>query len=298
MGARPHMLTSSIRQTLAREGMTASIQTRIRSGLGINNPICIYEMCQKLGAKVQFVDISMEGMYRRSGRPLILLSSRRPVPRRAFTCAHELGHHVFKHGSTVDELYDERSKEDRDRPEEVQANSFAAFILMPTIGVRNAFAVRGITVKRASPAQIFAIACNFGVGYSTLVAHLAYGIGDLTAARAEELRTASPKSIRAQMLGFESQRPLVVADEHWNASTLDLEVGSNVLLPTKVTVSEGILEARGTYGANTLYEAVRPGIRQAIGPSPWATFIRVSRNEYIGLAAYRHLEDNDSEDEE
>src|SRR3546814_6969436 len=44
------------------------------------------------------------GMYQRAPPPRIHLSARRPLPRRAYNCAHELGHHVFAHGSSIDEL--------------------------------------------------------------------------------------------------------------------------------------------------------------------------------------------------
>jgi Zn-dependent peptidase ImmA (M78 family) len=298
MGARPLMLTPTNRRLLSREGMMAAIKTRMQVGMSANDPLCIYELCEKLGIKVRFVDINVEGVYRRGTDPRIMVGARRPVPRRAFTCAHELGHHVFGHGSTVDELEDERSKDDSERPDEILANSFAAFTLMPTVGVRHAFASRNIVVDKATPAQTFAVACNFGVGYATLVNHLAYGINDLSPARATELLKSSPKAIRAQLLGKSSDAPLVVADTHWNAKTLDLEVGSSLLLPKDVSVAEGAVKKVAELGSQVLYRAVATGVRRAHGPNGWASFIRVCRAKYVGMAAYRHLEDNDDEDDE
>lgn len=298
MGARPHMLTPTNRRSLSREGMMAAIKTRMQFCMGANAPLCIYELCEKLGIKVRFVDINIEGMYRRGKDPRIMVAARRPVPRRAFTCAHELGHHVFGHGSTVDELEDDRSKDDSERPEEILANSFAAFTLMPTVGVRHAFASRNILVNKATPAQIFAVACNFGVGYATLVNHLTYGINDLSPLRAMELLRSSPKTIRLELLGRSSDTPLVLADAHWNAKTLDLEVGSSLLLPNDFSVEEGVVEKVAEVGLHVRYRAVATGVRRAYGPNGWATFIRVCREKYVGMAAYRHLEDNDDEDDE
>jgi Zn-dependent peptidase ImmA (M78 family) len=292
------MLTPTNRRSLSREGMMAAIKTRMQFGMSANDPLCIYELCEKLNIKVRFVDINVEGMYRRGKDPRIMVAAQRPVPRRVFTCAHELGHHVFGHGSTVDELEDERSKDDSERPEEILANSFAAFTLMPTVGVRHAFASRNIAVNKAAPAQIFAVACNFGVGYATLVNHLAYGIDDLSPMRASELLKSSPKTIRAQVLGRSSDAPLVVADAHWNAKTLDLEVGSDLLLPNDISVADGVVEKVAEVGSHFLYRAVATGVRGAHGPNGWATFIRVCRERYVGMAAYRHLEDNDDEDDE
>ena len=34
----------------------------------------------------------------------IFISSLRPTGRQHFTCAHELGHHIFNHGMKIDEL--------------------------------------------------------------------------------------------------------------------------------------------------------------------------------------------------
>lgn len=298
MGARLPMLTSANRRSLLREGMMAAIQTRLQLGMSANEPLCIYELCHKLGIKVRFVDINVEGMYQRGADPRIMVAAKRPVARRAFTCAHELGHHVFGHGSTVDELEDERAKNDSERPEEILANSFAAFTLMPTVGVRHAFASRHLVASKATPVQIFCIACNFGVGYATLVNHLAYGINDISPLRANELLKSSPKSIRAQLLGKPSDAPLVVADAQWNAKTLDIEVGSHLLLPKTIAVNEGVVETIADYGSQVLYRAVATGIRRAHEANGWATFIRVCREKYIGMAAYRHLEDNDDEDDE
>jgi Zn-dependent peptidase ImmA (M78 family) len=292
------MLTPTNRRSLSREGMMAAIKTRMQFGMGANDPLCIYELCDKFGIKVRFIDINVEGMYRRGKAPRIVVAARRPVARRAFTCAHELGHHVFGHGSTVDELEDERSKDDSERPEEVLANSFAAFTLMPTVGVRHAFASRDILLSKATPAQVFSVACNFGVGYATLVNHLAYGINDLSPIRAAELLRSSPKSIRAELLAETSGAPLVVADMHWNAKTLDLEIGSSLLLPNDVKVADGVVEKVAEVGSHARYRAVATGVRRAHGPNGWATFVRVCREKYEGMAAYRHLENNDDEDDE
>jgi len=144
---------------------------------------------------------------------------------------------------------------------------------------------------------MFNIACNFGVGYATLINHLAYGIDDLSPLSANELLKSSPKSIREQLLGKSSTAPLVVADAQWNAKTLDLEIGSHLLLPKATKVADGVVEPINDLGEYTLYRAVATGMRQAQGPQDWATFIRVCRERYVGMAAYRHLENNEDDDE-
>lgn len=292
MGARPLPLSLSSRRTLSTQGMHESIRARAKTDAGLTGPLCIYKLCEAHGVVVRFVDVNMEGMYQRSATPRIFISSLRPVARRAFNCAHELGHHLFGHGSTVDQLYEERSKEDRDQPNEILVNAFAAFALMPTLGLRDAFTRRKLNPGQATPEQLFAVASNFGVGYSTLVNHMAYGVETISPLRANELLKSSPKTIRASLLGAPTDAPLVVADEHWNANTLDLEVDALVLLPTGVSVDATVLAPKGTAGSMELFQALAPGIRRAtVLGTQWATFIRVSRKRYVGLAKYRHLED-------
>lgn len=292
MGARPLPLSLSSRRTLNTQGMHESIRARAKTDAGLTGPLCIYKLCEAHGVVVRFVDVNMEGMYQRSATPRIFISSLRPVARRAFNCAHELGHHLFGHGSTVDQLYEERSKEDRDQPNEILVNAFAGFALMPTLGLRDAFTRRKLNPGQATPEQLFAVASNFGVGYSTLVNHMAYGVETISPMRANELLKSSPKTIRASLLGAPTDAPLVVADEHWNANTLDLEVDALVLLPTGVSVDATVLAPKGTAGSMELFQALTPGIRRVTVPgTQWATFIRVSRKRYVGLAKYRHLED-------
>lgn len=297
MGARPLALSHSIRRTLTTQGMNESIRARAAAGVGLTGPVCVYKLCDAHKVGIRFVDVNMEGMYQRAAQPRIFLSSLRPVPRRAFNCAHELGHHVFGHGSTVDRLYEERSKEDRDQPNEVLVNAFAAFTLMPTLGVRDALSRRKLDARTATSRDLYAIACNFGVGYTTLVNHLAYGIEDMPRLRASEMLKSSPKSIRAAVLGQPTNDSLVIADEHWTSGTLDMEVGSYLLAPRGMEVDEAFLVPIQFLGPLALFRATTPGIRRAHVPgSDWATFVRVSRKRYVGLAKYRHLEDLDDEE--
>lgn len=86
------------RRTLATQAMQAAVATRARAKLDQIGPICIYRLCETLGVAVRFNNINMEGQ--RGLAPRIHLSARRPLPRRAYNCAHELGHHVFGHGSS------------------------------------------------------------------------------------------------------------------------------------------------------------------------------------------------------
>jgi Zn-dependent peptidase ImmA (M78 family) len=200
------------RRTLAIQAMQAAAATRAKAKLDQISPICIYGLCETLGVSVRFNNINMEGMYQRGVPPRIHLSARRPLPRRAYNCAHELGHHVFGHGSSVDELREDAKADPWEDPKEFLADTFAGFILMPIIGLRRAFSVRGWTPETATPAQLFSIACQFGVGYKTLLTHLSTGVNMLPRGRATVLQRVKPKALRAEILGVVTPEPLVVAD--------------------------------------------------------------------------------------
>jgi hypothetical protein len=277
--------------------MLASLDARARAGLDLQGPICVYALCEALGVTVRFAPIaSMEGMYVRTPAPRIHLSAFRPLPRRAYTCAHELGHHVFSHGSTIDELREETKASPWEDPKEFLADTFAGFLTMPTLGLRRAFAARGWKLETAGPRQVFAVSCEFGVGYAALVTHMAYGVGMIPRGRAAGLRRATPKTIRADILGDLSPEPLVVADEHWASPTLDAEVGTQLLLPAGTRIAGSVAEHQRDLPAGRLFRAERPGIAQASVPGTlWAIFVRVSRRSYVGLARFRHLEDDPDE---
>lgn len=288
------------RRALATQAMQAAAETRAKGKLDQASPICIYGLCETLGVQVRFNNINMEGMYQRGLPPRIHLSARRPLPRRAYNCAHELGHHVFGHGSSIDELREDAKVQPWEDPKEFLADTFAGFILMPIIGLRRAFSIRGWTTESATPAQIFAIACEFGVGYATLLTHLSVGVNMLSRGRANALRRVSPKALRMDILGAMTSEPLIVADRHRGAPTLDAEVKTLLLLPPRSEATGGGLAFDRDLASGRLFRAVKPGVFQ-VTADDWAVFVRVApiqKSEpygYLGLAQYRHLEEDPDE---
>lgn len=195
------------------------------------------------------------------------------------------------------QLPDNRPWED---PKEFLADTFAGFILMPIIGLRRSFSVRDWTPETATPAQIFTIACEFGVGYATLLTHLSAGVNMLSRGRAAVLQRVTPKALRMDILGALTPEPLIVADRHRTAPTLDAEVKTLLLLPPGTEVTGDGLAVERYLAAGHLFRAMKPGIFQA-STGDWAVFVRVApiqKNEpygYVGLAQYRHLEEDSDE---
>ena len=288
--------TRSSRRALATQAMQAAMKTRAKAELDQHSPICIYRLCEELGVTVRFNNINMEGMYQRGAPPRIHLSALRPLPRRTYNCAHELGHHVFGHGSSIDELREDAKQHPWEDKKEFLADTFAGFMLMPITGLRRAFAARGWTPKTATSAQLFMVACDFGVGYGTLLTHLSVGVKMISQSRAAALRRVTPKALRARILGALTPEPLLLTDHHRAAPTLDAEVNTLLLLPLGSQIQgENLVHERDLVNGS-LFRAVRPGIVQAkAAMDSWAIFVRVAPESYVGLAQYRHLEDEADE---
>ncbi len=290
MAARKTANTHFCRQTSANMAAKQATSVRVRLGIEQHLPVCIYDVCDKLGVTVRFIDNNMEGMYEKNARPKIYLSSKRPLARRVYNCAHELGHHEFGDGSSIDELKEDAERPSWEDPKEFKADSFAAHLLMPTIGLRGAFNSRGLEIQTATSEQIYVIACDFGVGYTTLVTHLSVGLRLMNSIRAAELKKVSPKQIRSRLLGQKTASPLIVAGAKRLNPRVDAEVGTLIMLPKDAFVDADKLSPVGQFKNASLFEAVKPGIAQIRTPE-WAAFARIARKEYMGMARYRHLEE-------
>ena len=283
------------RCALANQALRAAIATRTTAELNQHDPICIYGLAEAVGVTVRFNNINMEGMYQRGARPRIHLSALRPLARRAYNCAHELGHHIFGHGLSIDELRKD-AEHSWDDPKEFLADAFAGFTLMPVVGLRRAFATRYWAPETATAGQIFTIACNFGVGYGTLLTHLSVSVNMISRSRAAVLQRVTPKALRAEFLGHETLAPLLVGDCHRVATTLDAEVPMLVLLPPGTQTVGSCLAHERDLPNGRLFRASRPGIVQASAyDGRWTTFVRVASEAYVGLARYRHLKDDPDE---
>lgn len=289
-------MTTSVRTDLAKAALEKSLEIREEHGYDFRSPLCAYELADRARVKVQFVDdVSMEGVYAALAKPTILISALRPLARRAFTCAHELGHHFFSHGSTIDELREE-AKDGMFQPNEFLVDAFAGFLLMPAQGIKRAFSSRSIDPATATPEQIYTVASWFGVGYETLVAHLAHSLRHITAARADVLGKSKLPQIRERILGFAAKEPLVIADRQHALGTLDAEVGTLVLLPPGATTDSDQIEPVKDTVSGRVFRALRSGLARASIPGEnWGVVVRVSRFQYAGLAQYRHLEETDGD---
>ena len=282
------------RRALNEEASFRAAETRHNAGLNFDQPICIYDLCASLDIIVRFNNISMEGMYDRLPRPRIHLSARRPLGRRAFNCAHELGHHLFGHGSAIDELRQRGLEPTYADPKEYVADTFAGHLLMPVLGIGHAFTQRGLSPSTVTRAQLFAVACHFGVGYAALVTHLVYALREMSKERLNEVGKPLER-IRREILGYPESSRLMIVDEHWCSPTLDIEVGTLLLLPNGSVVLGDVVTAEYNLLGHCLFRGAKSGTTRAILPNGPTVTLRVSPYQFVGLAKYRHFSNSNEE---
>jgi Zn-dependent peptidase ImmA (M78 family) len=281
---------------LATEAAGKALRLRKQLGISLEESICPMDAAEKLGVEVRLVDFpSMEGIYIAGSTPKIVISSLRPQGRRNFTCAHELGHHLFGHGQQFDELTDDRTVLRKNDPKEFLADCFAAYFLMPKATVDSGMRRRGFTYQTLEPFQAYALASWLGVGYGTLLNHLQYGIRSISADRVQSLRKLTPTDIRRQILARSSSTQLHIADPHWSGRAIDSEVGDYLLLPRNTQADgEHLLAFDRIADGRTLIRTEAPGIARITNTLlDWAAFVRISPHNFIGRSCYRFEENVD-----
>lgn len=273
--------------------MRASIELRRRAGKGLETSLAIYDFCADLGVEVRFVGgASFAGMFSR-GQDAVFIPTERPAGRQAFTCAHELAHWHFDHGQTVEQLDFDRN--DQEVPEEILANLFAGFLLMPRRALAKALKTRNISIENLAPFDAYRLACQFGVGYQTLISHLRFSERMISDNQYHALSKATPKSIRNQILGSETRSRLIFVDAEWADVAIDLAVGDLVCFDSDVEIESPILTKINSPGSRSCFIGANSGIGRVSNGKNWAQMVRVSRESYIGRGIFRHLEETSDE---
>ena len=104
----------------------------------------------------------------------ILINANHPLARQRYTAAHEFGHHVFEHETSVDPLVDPLSRWGKTTlwsAHEKQAEAFAAWFLMPRQLVANSLEQLAIS-RPQTPEDVYALALRLGTSYEATARHL------------------------------------------------------------------------------------------------------------------------------
>ncbi len=279
---------------IARQGLRGALETRRRAKVPKMDPVCIYDVAERLEVEVKFCGgNSFGGMYAKASQT-ILVPALRPAGRRVFTCGHELCHWYYGHGQHIDALDDIRWGHESS-PQERLANCYSGYLLMPPWALEQALSTRGLNPRTASPLELYRIACQFGVGYETIVQHLRWSVEEIDQRRADELLKVSPKQLRESLIGANRTRHLLLVDKYWAKVPVDLQVGEMAILPGTIRLEGAAAREVERHKLGSLIEAILPGIaRVETTDGAWSAFIRVSRKDFVGRSIYRHLEDPDA----
>lgn len=283
------------RADLAGDAYREALRLRVKTGRASNMPVCPFDLADQIGVEVRYVDIpTLEAMYVEDGEPKILVSADRPAGRQRFSCAHELGHHVYGHGTRFS-CHDLSPQQRRSVSEdEYIAQAFAGYLLLPKAAVRYAFMVRGWDPRVAVVEQYYTVASWLGVSFEALVTHCEVGLRLLTRSDAMSLHSMKLPNLRQQITGQAISGHLAVVDSFSTESATDLRVGDFVLAPTGSHAIGGAIMVQAEMAAGALFRARRPGLSGIQLPSPSGLCtVRVARAGYVGRAIFRHLEDPD-----
>jgi Zn-dependent peptidase ImmA (M78 family) len=175
--------------TRRRNYIRAKVESLLHES-GVTEPeVPVEKIARRHGIEIRSQPIDEEGvsgfLARRPGQAAIIgVNSNQPEKRRRFTVAHELGH-FFLHGEQgQQEVHVDRTHQFSvklrspassrgDDIEEVEANLFAAELLMPTRFIEHDFARQSIDLSDDDEAAA-ALAERYGVSTQAMSIRLAY----------------------------------------------------------------------------------------------------------------------------
>lgn len=276
----------------ARQAVAAALEIRQKVGIQFDHPVTIIDVALQLGILVCFKHLSsMEGLWCKEKRTIIL-TSLRPAGRRTFTCAHEIAHCHFNHGTRIDDLL-EYAISDSFHPEEYLANELAAHLLMPLYAVSRELQIRKWNPATLTALQVYTLASHFGVSYRALLNHLYYAFNMVRKGLFESLSRTSPKMIRSMFCPTVAAGHLVVVDEFWCHRPVDLEVGDLLILPQGTEFDRQLLESVPCPSGLGLAACARSaGIGYLLQGDGSQLLLRVIPKEFEGFAEYRFPDQN------
>ncbi len=285
------------RAALGREALRCALHLRRARAIPREAAVNVYDIAQASGATVRFADLkSTEGLFVKQPGPIIILPSlrHRPRGRVTYSCAHELGHFQLGHGTRVDEYVGDAGAENREN-EEFAADTFAATLLMPRTAILRRFEARGWNVESASPLQVFTIAGELDVGYSTLLGHMQFQLDMVTERWRGERSRVTPKELRAEIVGSQPPNRVVVIDEFWDDVPIDFEVGDVLAIRRELPIGDcAVLADFAENHTWRLLQAAKSG-RSQLTVSGRQVSIRVARSGFCGDLRYRFLEEDNDE---
>jgi Zn-dependent peptidase ImmA (M78 family) len=265
-----------------------ALEYRVRNGIPLDASCDIYELIIQQGLDLQFMDVkSLEGLYLSDGTSgQISVCAFRPAGLQRFTAAHELGHHVFGHGSRFDRELDYKDRFLSIAPEERLADLFARFLLMPRPAVYKGFTNIGANLGQLLPSDVYRVASWLGVGYSTLLHQMRWSLNLLNQTHFDSLIAAKPQAVKQELtpcVAKYGRRELWPADSTWHGSRVHAELGDIITGLGKE--STGIVVGLD----ETTFQATAVGHVEFPLVGGGHVIVSVCRKEFVGFYEYRYL---------
>jgi Zn-dependent peptidase ImmA (M78 family)/predicted secreted protein len=198
----------------------------VLADLDLGSRVPVFEVIEDRGIWLSFEPLkNLLGVYQRVGQAAgIAVHAGHPVPLQRFTAAHELGHHLLGHRSSFDNR--DAIESQSDEPEEMQAQTFAASLLMSEATVESALEHRGLDPARPqlSPLDVYLMSSELGVSFKAAVTQLRV-LNRIDPQDATDLYRQSALALKQQLLG--GRRP-----DNPRASVWRLDVADNQRIVT------------------------------------------------------------------
>ena len=191
------------RQDLEREAVLAAEYVLAEAGIAPGERVPIFDLIEDRGIWLSFepgLD-RLLGLYQRIGNASgIAINPARPMTLQRFTAAHELGHHELGHESHFDA--EANISESVHDPKEIQAQTFAASLLMSELAVETRLEHRGHSSDSPdlNATDVYLISAELGVSYQAAVTQLR-ALLKISFAQAREFAKQSPLRLKQELLG-------------------------------------------------------------------------------------------------
>jgi len=216
-----------------RLAAVAATRVLTRHQVSFGDRIPLLDIIEREGVIVRFGPLPrLAGAYvaDAGSDPGILVNNRLPLANQRYTSGHELGHHVFDHGTTSDIETDWLSPTATDSGpvpiEERLAEAFAAWLMMPRRLVEWAMQSLDLTAI-STPTDAYRLSLLLGASYRATCVHLT-NLGLLDWAAMDRMVAVQPKTIKTDLLGT-GARPVGQANVHLVSPSTDtptIRVGS------------------------------------------------------------------------
>lgn len=229
---------------LRREAVLAAEDVLADLDLVDGTKIPIFDLIEDRGIWLSFQPLErLLGVYQRIGNVAgVAINVARPLAMQRFTAAHELGHHELGHESHVD---DETSIEGSSNdPQELQAQTFAASLLMSEVAVEAHLERLGRDLRRPAldPLDIYSLSVELGVSYTAAITQLRT-LSKVTQTTADTAYKLAPLTLKQMLLG--GRRPDNARAAVWrlgladNQRSISADVGDELDIALPEMLSTG-----------------------------------------------------------